>query len=45
MIANDPVKFEATGHADGIDNGECFGGKCFFSPKGGVNFIDIWVLN
>jgi hypothetical protein len=43
MIANYPGLF-ATGHADIINNSNC-PGECWFNPKGGVHYIDIWELN
>lgn len=47
MIANYPGinYFGATGHADIMENGTCPDDRCFFNPKGGVYFINVWELN
>ncbi len=46
MIPNDPsvaTGFEASGHVDLISLGKC-DGDCFFSPKGGIKYVDFWLL-
>ncbi|OYQ46083.1 hypothetical protein CHX27_05060 [Flavobacterium aurantiibacter] len=45
MIANypGPSYFGATGHADIIENAQC-PKNCYFAPKGGINYIDLWIL-
>ncbi|MBX2953339.1 MAG: hypothetical protein KF870_12600 [Leadbetterella sp.] len=47
MIANYPGTnyFGATGHADILESGTCPDNRCYFNPKGGVYYIDVWPLN